>query len=238
MIINIEPGTFGGPLRMGDLVGVCNVVAHLRKKHNQPKLQFFLKPGTISQTEHCLKFHTWLLWQPTDYISSFSGNESLPWRRVNLWDYRDISGDLVKFVNYTDPKKKIVICPVFDAPYNTYRNWPKEEFQRQIDYYSVGFKDYEKIICLSNKSLLPCEVPESFKISTDFLENLQHIMQSERYIGGDTGTSHFAWSLDRGPKELCYVNSSRGLMHTMPFYLLSGKGRASTYWLDFEGTSW
>jgi hypothetical protein len=38
MIINIEPGTFGGPLRMGDLVGVCNVVAHLRKKHNQPKV--------------------------------------------------------------------------------------------------------------------------------------------------------------------------------------------------------
>lgn len=238
MIINIEPGTFGGPLRMGDLVGVCNVVAHLRKKNNISDLRFFLKPGTINQSEHCLKFHNWLLWQPIDYLSAFSGNESLPWRRVNLWDYRDISGDLVKFVNYTDPKKKIVICPVFDAPYNTYRNWPKEEFQRQIDYYSVGFKDYEKIICLSNKNLLPCEVPESFKISTDFLENLQHIMESERYIGGDTGTSHFAWSLDRGPKELCYVNSSRGLMHTMPFYLLSGKGRASTYWLDFEGTSW
>ena len=237
MIVNIEPGTFGGPLRMGDLVGVCNVVAHLRKKNNISDLRFFLKPGTINQTEHCLKFHSWLI-AHTDYLSSFSGNESLPWRRVNLWDYRDISGDLVKFVNYTDPKKKIVICPVLDAPYNTYRNWPKEEFQRQIDYYSVGFKEYEKIICLSNKNLLQCEVPESFKISTDFLENLQHIMESERYIGGDTGTSHFAWSLDRGPKELCYVNSSRGLMHTMPFYLLSGKGRASTYWLDFEGTSW
>ena len=237
MIVNIEPGTFGGPLRMGDLVGVCNVVAHLRKKNNISDLRFFLKPGTINQTEHCLKFHSWLI-AHTDYLSSFSGNESLPWRRVNLWDYRDISGDLVKFVNYTDPKKKIVICPVLDAPYNTYRNWPKEEFQRQIDYYSVGFKEYEKIICLSNKNLLQCEVPESFKISTDFLENLQHIMESERYIGGDTGTSHFAWSLDRGPKELCYVNSSRGLMHTMPFYLLSGKGRAFTYWLDFEGTSW
>lgn len=237
MIINIEPGTFGGPLRMGDLVGVCNVVAHLRKKNNISDLRFFLKPGTINQSEHCLKFYSWLITH-TDYLSAFEGNESLSWRRVNLWDYRDISGDLVKFVNYTDPKKKIVICPVLDAPYNTYRNWPKEEFQRQIDYYNVGFKDYEKIICLSNKNLLPCEVPESFKISTDFLENLQHIMESERYIGGDTGTSHFAWSLDRGPKELCYVNSSRGLMHTMPFYLLSGKGRASTYWLDFEGTSW
>lgn len=237
MIINIEPGTFGGPLRMGDLVGVCNVVAYLRVKHNQPSLRFFLKPGTINQSEHCLKFHSWLI-AHTDYLSAFEGNESLPWRRVNLWDYRDISGDHVKFQNYTDPKKKIVICPVFDAPYNTYRNWPKQEFEEQIKFYHDVCKDYEKIICISNKSLLPCEVPESFKISTDFLENLQHIMESERYIGGDTGTSHFAWSLDRGPKELCYVNSSRGLMHTMPFYLLTGKGRASTYWLDFEGTSW
>jgi ADP-heptose:LPS heptosyltransferase len=237
MIINIEPGTFGGPLRMGDLVGVCNVVAYLRVKYNQPSLRFFLKPGTINQSEHCLKFHSWLI-AHTDYLSAFEGNESLPWRRVNLWDYRDISGDHVKFQNYTDPKKKIVICPVFDAPYNTYRNWPKQEFEEQIKFYHDVCKDYEKIICISNKSLLPCEVPESFKISTDFLENLQHIMESERYIGGDTGTSHFAWSLDRGPKDLCYVNSSRGLMHTMPFYLLSGKGRASTYWLDFEGTSW
>jgi hypothetical protein len=237
MIINIEPGTFGGPLRMGDLVGVCNVVAHLRKKNNISNLRFFLKPGTINQTEHCLKFHSWLI-AHTDYLSAFEGNESLPWRRVNLWDYRDISGDLVKFINYTDPKRKIVICPVFDAPYNTYRNWPKEEFEKLIDCVDDACKDYEKIICISNKNLLPCDVPDSFKISTDFLENLKHIMECERYFGGDTGTSHFAWSLERGPKELCYINSSRGLMHTMPFYLLAGKGKVSTYWLDFEGTSW
>ena len=237
MIINIEPGTFGGPLRMGDLVGVCNVVAHLRKKNNISDLRFFLKPGTINQTEHCLKFHSWLI-AHTDYLSAFEGTESLTWRRVNLWDYRDLSGDHIKFQNYTDPKKKIVICPVFDAPYNTYRNWPKQEFEKLIDCVDGVCKDYEKIICISNKNLLPCDVPESFKISTDFLENLQHIMECERYFGGDTGTSHFAWSLERGPKYLCYINSSRGLMHTMPFYLLTGKGKVSTYWLDFEGTSW
>jgi hypothetical protein len=237
MIINIESGTFGGPLRMGDLVGVCNVVANLRKKNNISDLRFFLKPGTINQNEHCLKFYSWLI-AHTDYLSASEGNESLPWRRVNLWDYRDISGDLVKFVNYTDPKRKIVICPVFDAPYNTYRNWPKQEFEKLIDCVDDACKDYEKIICISNKNLLPCDVPDSFKISTDFLENLQHIMECERYFGGDTGTSHFAWSLERGPKDLCYINSSRGLMHTMPFYLLAGKGKVSTYWLDFEGTSW
>jgi hypothetical protein len=28
------------------------------------------------------------------------------------------------------------------------------------------------------------------------------------------------------------------LIHTLPFYLLEGKGKMTTYWLDFEGTKW
>jgi len=27
-------------------------------------------------------------------------------------------------------------------------------------------------------------------------------------------------------------------LHTLPFYLISGKGTIKTYWLDFEGTTW
>ena len=38
MIINIEPGTFGGPLRNGDLLGVCNVLEHIRKTNNNPQI--------------------------------------------------------------------------------------------------------------------------------------------------------------------------------------------------------
>ena len=53
-----------------------------------------------------------------------------------------------------------------------------------------------------------------------------------------TGSSHFAWSLDKGPKQLLYYGSSRGLIHTLPFYLLQGKGKMSTYWLDCEGSTW
>jgi hypothetical protein len=237
MIINIEPGTFGGPLRMGDLVGVCNVVAHLREKNNVPNLKFFLKPGTINQSQHCLTFHSWLI-AHTDYLSAFEGDQSLSWRRVNLWDYRDISGDHVTFKNFADPKRKIVICPVFDAPYNGYRNWPKEVFDKQVNFYNSVCDDYEKIICVADESLLPSTVPNSFKISTNLLENLQHIMECERYIGGETGTSLFASALDRAPQNLTYLYSSRALLHTTPFHVLSGKGRIKSYWLDFEGTSW
>ena len=63
-------------------------------------------------------------------------------------------------------------------------------------------------------------------------------MDAEIFIGGDTGTTHFAFSLDRAPKELLYYGSSRALVHTLPFHLLNGKGRMSNYWLDFEGTTW
>jgi ADP-heptose:LPS heptosyltransferase len=68
------------------------------------------------------------------------------------------------------------------------------------------------------------------------MENINHIQTAEIFIGGDTGTTHFAFSLDRGPKDLIYYNSSRGLIHTLPFYLLEGKGKMATYWMDFEGT--
>ena len=233
-IINIEPGTFGGPLRMGDLVGVCNVVEHLRKVNNNPEIRFHIRAEATSTDRNVQDFHSFLISQ-TDYFSAFEGQQSLPWRRVNLWDFRDISGDLVKIPNNKPMKKKIVIFPLFDAPYNVYRNWPRELLKQLIEKYNTEeYKDYNKVVCTKD----PTYFGEEWINSTDILENLNHIMDAEIFIGGDTGTSHFAWSLDRAPKDLIYYNSSRGLIHTLPFYLMQGKGRMSTYWMDFEGTTW
>lgn len=233
-IYNIEPGTFGGPMRMGDLIGLCNVVEFLRKEMKDSNIRFFLKPGSISSDEHVKTLHSWLV-AMTDYLSAFSGDKILPWRNVNLWDFRDISGDLVKIPNHLDQKKKIVICPLFDAPYNTYRNWPVGVFEKYLAKFSEKeYNEYEKIIC---SKVAPGEIP-GWTQSTNFIDNINHIMECEIFVGGDTGTSHFAWSLSRGPKELIYSNSSRGLIHTMPFYLLQGKGKIETYWLDFEGSKW
>ena len=233
-IINIEPGTFGGPLRMGDLVGVCNVVEHLRKVNNNPEIRFHVRAEATSTDRNVQDFHSFLIGM-TDYFSSFEGQESLPWRKVNLWDFRDISGDLVKIPNHKEMIKKIVVFPLTDAPYNTYRNWPSHVFSQILEKYSSPeYDDYEKIICSKNGFA----ANDKWKVSTDIISNLIHIMDAEIFIGGDTGTSHFAWALDRAPKDLIYYNSSRGLVHTLPFYLMQGKGRMSTYWLDCEGTTW
>lgn len=233
-IINIEPGTFGGPLRIGDLVAVCNVVEHIRKTNNRSDIRFHIRNEAISSEEYVQTFHSWLI-ATCDYLSAFEGTESLPWRRVNLWDFRDISGDLVKLPNLRPMQKKIVIFPLFDAPYNVYRNWPRELLKQLIEKYSTEeYKEYTKVVCSKDTTYYG----EEWINSTDIVENLCHIMEAEIFIGGDTGTSHFAWSLDRAPKDLIYYNSSRGLVHTLPFYLLQGKGRMSTYWMDFEGTIW
>lgn len=234
MIINIRKGVFGDCIRNGDLIAVANVVEHLRKINNNPNIKFWIDPTAMSSERYVQDFYSFLIGM-TDYFSAFEGQEDLPWRRVNLWDFRDISGDLVKIPNNKVMKKKIVIFPLTDASYNHYRNWPKELLPQLIKKYSTDvYKDYVKIICSKESAYFG----EEWTCSTNIIDNLNHIMDAEIFVGGDTGTTHFAFALDKGPKEMLYYNSSRGLVHTLPFYLLEGKGKMATYWLDFERTVW
>jgi len=231
-ILNIHKGCFGDCIRNGDLIAVGNVIEHLRKVNNQPHIKFHMMPGAISSEEYCQKFFEFLKKQ-TDWFSEHQSQDSLQWERVNLWDFRDISGDLVKVPNTKEMRKKIVIFPLFDAPYNQYRNWPRNLLQHLIEKYNAKeYDEYIKLICTKE----PAYFGEDWINSTDFMENIYHIMDAEIFIGGDTGTTHFAFSLDRAPKTMLYYNSSRGLVHTLPFYLMEGKGKMATYWLDFEGT--
>ena len=239
MIYDIKRGVFGDALKIGDIVGVANVIEHLRKKFDT-KVQFYMTEGSIDQSKHILNFFDFLKTQ-TDYFSSIPGNNDLNWKRVNLWDFRDIIGDNVIIPNNSIMQKKIVIFPLIDAPYNQYRNWPIHTLNEIIQTYSnENFDEYEKILCIDenlyerSKSNININ---KFKLSHDIIDNLNHIKTAEIFVGGDTGTSHFAWSLDKGPKQLIYVCSSRGLIHVLPFYFLNGKGTMYRYWLNMEGTT-
>jgi hypothetical protein len=235
MILNIKPGTFGGPARVGDIVGICNIIQYLRNNH--PELKFFMQPGTINEAPHCQQFFSYMK-ENTNYFAENVGMQELTWNRVNVWDFRAICGDLVSIPNEEKVTNKVVMFPLFDAPYNTYRNWPKEVFFEKIEKYFVNYPEWERVICITDEKMLPPGDYSNYTISTNFLDNLQHIKTCRRFIGGDTGTSHFAWSLVGGPESLRYVMSNRGLMHTMPFHMLGGKGKLESYWLDFEGTRW
>jgi len=232
MILNIVKGLFGDTLRNGDLVAVGNVLEYLRIRDKNPELKFYMKPDTLSPASYVQQFFFWLT-ENTDWFSLTPGDKFLDWKHCNVWDFRDISGDLVKIVNYRSVEKKVVIFPVLDAPYNAWRNWPQEVFQQIVNEYGgEKYKDYRKIICITPNIKISVN---GWEISTDFMTNIDHILTADTYVGGDTGTSHFAWALDRSPPNLVYWSSSRGLVHTLPFYSLRGKGQINSYWLNFEG---
>lgn len=234
MILNVNLGDFGGPLRNGDLLAVCNAVEFLRQKDSE-HIMFHMKHASISQEEYVRKMYEFLL-NNTDFFSTEPGTEDLKWKRINLWDFRAISGDLATIKNKEKTQKKIVVCPLFDAPYNTYRNWPQNFFHTLIEEYDKNkYSDYEKIICINK----PLDYQfRGWRYSTDFLENLYHIQTAEYFIGAETGTSIFASLLDPAPPNLIYYYSGRGLIHTTPFHIFKGKGEMRNYWLDFEGSSW
>jgi len=230
MIVNVSRETFGGAIRNGDLIAVANIVEHLRK--NIPGLKFYLTPGTLFEADYVHKMHQFFL-DHTDYFSLGTGTADLPWKRVNIWDFRDVAGDVVKIPNNQQKQKKIVVCPVFDAKYNTYRNWPMDVFEKILNECDQA-QGYEKIILQSDNT----RYRDGWIHSSDFNDNLMHIMQAEIYVGGDTGLSHFVGALEHGPQPV-YYTSSRGLLHTTPFYWYTHKkGTMKTYWLDFERTEW
>jgi hypothetical protein len=232
MIINIPLGAFGGPLRNGDMIGVANVVEYLRKTEDT-ETKFYLTPESIHSAEYCQKFYKFLL-ENTDYFSATPGEKMLPWKNINLWDFRGIAGDVVKIKNTKLQEKKIVIFPLFNAPYNFYRNWPTKLFENIIHFYNQPeYKDYKKIICTEDNVSA-----EGWETSKDFMTNIEHIMTSEIFIGGDTGTSHFVGALEGGPNEIIYYYSGHGLLHTTPINALNGKGRIVMYWKDPENSQW
>lgn len=237
MILNINPDTFdilGQGLRNGDLIALCNVVEYLRQEKNVP-IQFFLRPNVVNKAPYCQEFFRFLSTK-TDYFSLVPGEEELPWKRVMLWDYRDLIGDRVSIKNQTPIEKKVCVFPLYDAEYNQYRNWTPDLLMKILLYCNHAYPDHEKILC-SKDDLSGVVSLCDFTPSNDFMTNVNHIMSCDVYVGGDTGLTHFASALDRGPKELIYYYNSRGMLHSLPFYSLDGKGSIIKFWHNFEGTT-
>lgn len=232
MIINVPLGAFGGPLRNGDIVAVANVVEYLRKTEN-PDVKFHLLPSSISTSDYCQKFYQFML-GATNYFSETPGEKQLMWNNISLWDFRGMSGDLVKIQNTREKEDKIVVFPIFNAEYNTYRNWPNYVFNNVIKFNNEMYPKYKKILCVEN----PIDDVEGWEQSTDFITNLEHIMTSKAFVGGDTGTSHFVGALENGPDDVAYFYSGHGLLHTTPFYSTLGKGRIIHYWHNLEQIKW
>ena len=224
MIINIEPYNFS-TLRNGDMIALLNYLWHLRK---HPPLygdvQFHVPDRSLGQGQHCKDFRDFLV--KRGFLSEEPGTAILDpmMSGVNLWEVRSQTGDLVKLNINVFKEKLICIAPVMDAPYNTYRNWSNEMLQDIINHYEQEkYDDYGKILCVAPGLNFNIK-PTKFAISTDLIQNLHYIAKCSHYIGGDTGTSHYASAIDDDKKRY-YFYGSVGLLHTTPFYAMQGQGK-------------
>jgi hypothetical protein len=227
MIVNIEPYNFGGGLRAGDIIAVLNYLAFLQEQPPLYKdLKFHLPDRSVNPAPHCLQFRDWLV-ENTPYLTSESSNNSLNLQNVNLWDLRSLTGDKLKLKFNKPLKKKICIFPLLDAPYNHYRNWSIEMVNSMIEHYmQPEYDGYEKVLCMTNPGGIE---QKGFICDTDYIRNIEHIIDCSHFVGGDTGTSHFASVLD-DDKHINYYYGSVGLLHTTPFYALQGRGNINMFW--------
>lgn len=214
MIINIQQKDFGGRIRNGDILGICNILEHIRFTENDKTIKYYLPDDSIQESDYVVKFRDFIK-KHTDYLSDSPGESYFQFERLNCWDYRALSGDLVKVNNDSYNKEdKICIFPLIDAQYNLYRNWSTELLTQIVKYYKTISNNI--ILCChdNNKTILQNLFPE-LQFSTDYDENLYHICTCTHFAGGDTGTSHLAGSLTNRPKNLFFYASAE-VYHTFP----------------------
>lgn len=237
MIYNVIPGTFNNyGIRNGDLICIINFVQWFRKKQNNPKIQVYLSPGVLVDQDYVTKFYEFIAKQ-SDCFSRVPGKQQLPYHELMLWDFRDITGDHATVHNTEHMKKKVVVFPIYDAEYHNYRNWTQKLINEVLEEYSAKYPDHEKWLCAKDKPPSDLNL-RGFEVSTGFYDNIYHIMEAEVFVGGDTGTSHFAAALDPGPKELIYYYNGRGMLHTLPFHVLNGKGILKRFWQNCYSTTY
>lgn len=233
-IYNVMENSFGGWPRKGDIIGIMNVVEHLRMVENDPTLQFYLpKENTNAEPE----FIEWLL-NNTTQLTNQPGEVNYPHTDVSVWAYRippsesSVSGvfnagEFLKIPNNTKLKKKICIFPIFDVQYHTFRLWSVSMTESLIrGFMTDEYKDHEKYLCIkapTNDLNL-----YDFELSTDLLTNINHILNCDHYVGGETGLTLFASVLDNPNRTLQYFyagNSHYNFPYysARPFYLKDGQ---------------
>ena len=133
-VINILPRTFCDlPVRNGDLIAILNVFCWLRLKYNDSSIKFWMHPDIKLAEEKYHKLFYDYIRSNTDFFSDVEGEAFLPYENIMIWDFRDNIGDVVSISNNKPMQDKVVIFPLFDAFYNTMRNWPPYLFQNILD---------------------------------------------------------------------------------------------------------
>ena len=216
-VINVTYDNFYGKLRNGDILGICNILGYVRKMENNDDIKMYVPETLISQPEFGIKYFNFIK-AHTDYFAEEPGNLNFGFENINFWDYRSVAGDNTKVNNSNYEKTdKVCVFPIYDAPYNVYRNWSIELTNYILEKYQAEYPTYEVFVCVDKKLNAFYDQLKlgKAKLSFDFDENLNHILNTKVYVGGDTGSSHLAGSLIN-PAINDYYYSCEGLLHVLP----------------------
>jgi hypothetical protein len=230
MIFNITKDTFGGKMKMGDIIASLNILEFLKEERSE-NIKYYLPDEVIQDKDHVRKFRDFLIIH-SNYISEFPGDTIFPYGPYEIWSFREFNGEKV-FIKPSLPiENYICIFPLIDATYNTERNWSHKLLQSVIDEYDV-YENYHKVICIHG------DIPENintrnFIISKDFNDNINYAIRCKYYIGGDTGFSHFVSTL-KSEEKYCKYLYSKG-QHggwrsefTCPFYINENNNKLEFY---------
>lgn len=235
--INVTQRLFGGALRAGDLLAACNFLEYIRKENNKPNLKLYIPDASVYNSKHCMQMRDFLLdVNNGGYLSSFPdqilnmevipGTDPTYSDMYNLFNIRrDVLTsrqniftipDAISIPSFLPKEKKIVVVPLMDAPYNISRNWTLKYLQDIIDTWTHKNEFIDEFI-LASKDIIPGLNIGNFVYCHDYIDNIEHILDCSVYIGGDTGLSHLAGSLNPRPKCIFhYPSNTYGT--TNPFY--------------------
>jgi len=233
IVINIKGQQFGGLLKMGDLIATLNVLQYMRNSNNNQSIKFYMSDSELQPNKDYVKLFKDFLLDYSNYLSPIPGDYEFE-GFVELWGFRELTGEFIQIENKEELKKKICIFPLLDANYNTERTWTNELFQEIIDsFYVDDYINYEKYICTMNKLPLSIDIKD-FKVNLNFIENLNHLIECEYYVGGDTGMSHFVSVLNNPSRKMSYYynegyHGGWRSIFTAPFYINIGKAQMNFF---------
>lgn len=240
MIYNLNENNIDSYLRMGDILAILKRLHYDRSYYNLTDATWYISDSLLVDekgqfVQYRKDLIEWLHYN-TDYLSLEPGLVDYPHQicitDMLFWWGFSVAPGLLKINNFQAMKQKICIFPLLTAIYNIERNWSMSLYQSIIDSYSTDmFQGYEKIICIEHDHPTGIDLKD-FTISKDFNSNLNHLLDCEYYIGGDTGFSHLAGALNK-PERKKFYYFCRGHHGMWPSYMtVPSNGNGTVIYYD------
>lgn len=197
-----------GTVRFGDAIALCALRDSL-KFHYGKDIHFALKTPLAT---------VWYLFPfMKNHIVEGARGEFMDKLNASVWSHWDMNHRFYDqrlylhnpFVGEAS-NTRIVVNPIFDAPYNRDRNWTTETFYKVLDGCLEHLPNSKIYVIGSAAAIEPYlskhqHEKKIIRCYDDPHKSLRLIASSAYYFGGDTGMTHFASSTSKYPRYVCAI---------------------------------